>query len=108
MKKTQAIIQTIHEYLQKEFPSAKHVESMEDRERLGHKFIITTKDHVMIASISRKFIDDTDLKTAILELNDIEIINLLKKNPDSTIVVRGKSYREPFFKIVLRNRRDCL
>ena len=80
-------IQSIREYLQKHFADAHHADK-EDFDRIGHKFRITTKSSVLLTSISRELIDDNDSETIISKLDNIDLVNLLKGNPESTVIVR--------------------
>ena len=85
-------IQIIRDYLKKQFPSADHADQ-NDFDRMGHKFRITTNDHVMLTSVSREFIEDNNSKVIITILDRINLRNLLNDNPKSTIIVTSSGTR---------------
>lgn len=85
-------IEAISYYLQEHFPSAEHADK-DDFARIGHMFRITTKEHVMLAVISREFMEDNNLKTILSTLAKIDISKLLKDNPKSTVIITSHGPR---------------
>ena len=79
-------IQAIRDYLQKQFPSASHADQ-NDFDRIGHMFRIVTKDHLMLASISRELLEDNNSGTIISILDRINLKKLLENNPTATVIV---------------------
>jgi len=90
-------IQSIREYLQERFADAHHADK-EDFDRVGQKFRVTTKSSVLLTFISSELIDDNDTETIISKLDNINLVNLLKENPESTVIVRssGVSFAKRF------------
>lgn len=85
-------IKAINYYLQEQFPSAEYADK-DDFVRMGHMFRIVTKEHVMIAVISREFIEDNNSKTILSTLEKIDISKLLKDNPKSTVIITSHGPR---------------
>ncbi|MEK6742509.1 MAG: hypothetical protein AABZ15_02815 [Nitrospirota bacterium] len=79
-------LQAIRDYLRENFPADKH-DDENDFERCRHKFRIITDDQILLLSISSEFVEDSDSETIIRRLKFLRVIDLLKTNPKSTIVV---------------------
>lgn len=85
-------IQAIRDYLQKHFPNASHAD-MIDSARKGQQYKITTVREVMLMSISRKLIEDFDSPSIISKLERFNLIDILKKYPDSIVIVRSSGIK---------------
>lgn len=88
MEMDQNKIQAIKDYLKTQFPGAGH-KTMYDHNRVGQKFIIATKDSVMVLSVSKAMIVDEDPATIISLLERKDVVDILKKHPDNVVVVRA-------------------
>jgi len=95
-------IQSIRSYLQQLFPSAEHADKF-DLDKMGYKFRIVTEDHVMLTLIKRRLIDCNNSEEIISILKKINIGELLKNNPTSTIIVNNPTHNTSIFVIAARN-----
>ena len=79
-------IQSIRDYLLKHFPNDTHNDK-DDFDRDGHKFKIRTQSSVLLVLFSSEFIEDNDPKNIISKLKKIDLINLLRNNESSIIII---------------------
>ncbi|MEE9912995.1 MAG: hypothetical protein K4571_14880 [Deltaproteobacteria bacterium] len=82
-------LKAISNYFKTNFPNEDHAGKF-DFDRFSYLFRITTKDHILLASVSEEFIEDNSQETIISKLKDIDICKLLIENPKLKISVTGK------------------
>lgn len=88
MEMDQDKIKAISDYLKKQFPDADH-DNREDGQTMSQMFRIVTKEHVMLASVSRELIDDESAKVIVSRIEKWDVVNLLKQHPKETVIVRS-------------------
>jgi hypothetical protein len=82
-------LEEISNYFKERFPNDEHTDKY-DCEKFSYLFIIITKDHILISSFSKEFIDDHEPQEIISTLENINICKLLIENPKSNITIGNK------------------
>ena len=86
---TEEQIVAVHNYLQKNFPNA-DINDQLDFDRHGHKFSVTTKNEVLLTSISGELSSGYNKDKLIEILENYGLTKMLKEHPESTIIVTSK------------------
>lgn len=83
-------LDVISNYLKTNFKDDDHAGKY-DFDKMSYLFRITTNNHILLASFSQEFIDDTALEEIASKLENLDVCKLLLENPKSKIVIRNNS-----------------
>lgn len=79
-------IEAVYKYLSNEFPELPRDHAY-DKERMAPKFSVEKSDKIYIVKFTKLCWDKCDANTLIEHLENLDVANALRKNPEKNVIV---------------------